>query len=690
MKRFFCAGLIGGPVLALLVLATPAVAQDANLCDVAGEAPDVIVGDLQSVNNYGSVGEYYGYSVGTTSCNIGTCWLNWYSGTNQHPVIGQNMYRIKDGRLDQIGQSWLKHGFFALSEDVCSPDCQPTNGEHLGVNCSDPYTAGLNGQQSNLGPRSEVNPATGEFSYPFTGIGESGDNVFRRIRVHQDDLDPALNQDAVYFVDGQYVTADDAQAGNGNNNSSWRRVNVSASNYNLSLTGSTFRMQNAIRAWRTLQSTVKMKLLGVPNDGNLYIGGDTFLNPDNSRRYVYAILNLTSDRGARSFTVSVPQGSVVTEIYFHDVDSHSGEPYDTTDWNAYHDYPNSRVVWETQTYDENPLANAIYWGTTYTFGFTVDSPDTVLGSTEIGLFKPEVVPGDGFNINTGNVPIPDVCNLDGICGAGETCGNCPADCTGTGAPTGFCGDGICDTGDGEDCTNCSDCNGVQSGPSGDQYCCGAGGGSNPIACSDSRCTAGGLECGSTAVDYCCGDGTCASGESLCSCAADCGPIPAKELTCGDGEDNDCDGLADCSDLDCCTNGACFTGVDNDNDGVADCDCDDGNSTVWGMPSAPGPILLSHNQISGTTISWSPPASPGAASVGYDTLRSEIVRSFGYTATCMTDPNPTDLLASDTQDPAVGTVFGYLVRATNNCPGVEGTGSLGTDSSNNDRGGPVCP
>jgi hypothetical protein len=674
-------------VLALLVLALPVSAQTNNTCE-AGEAPDVIVGDLQSVQNYGAVGDYYGYSVGTTSCNIGSCWLKWFSGNDQHPVIGQNMYRIKDGRLDQIGQSWLKHGFYALSETLCSDDCLPTNGEHLGINCSDPYTAGLNGQQTNLGPRSEVNPFTGEYQYPFTTIGESGDNVFKRIKVHRDDLDPALNPGATYFVDGQYITNDDAVAGNGNNNASWRSINVSSTNYNISLTGSTSRMQNAIRGWRTQQPSVKMKIVAVPNDGNLYVGSDTFLNPDNSRRYVYSILNLTSDRGARFFSVPVPAGSVVTEIYFHDVDSHSGEPYDTTDWDAYVDYENSRVVWETSTYDENPMANAIRWGTTYTFGFTVDNPATTLSSTEVGFFKPEVVAGDGFSFFTGNLHVPDVCDLDGICDPGETCGNCPDDCSGNGPPAGFCGDGICDPLDGENCTNCADCNGDQSGA--DQYCCGDGAGTNPVACADARCTTGGLQCGATSGAYCCGDGSCDLGESLCSCAADCGPVPAKELTCGDGQDNDCDGLTDCGDIDCCTDGACFTGIDNDADGVAECDCDDGNNAVWGMPSEPGTVLLSHSGISGTTVSWSAPASPGAASVEYDTLRSEVVRAFGFTAACLPDPNPADLMSTDTDTPAVGTVFGYLIRATNACPGTGGDGSLGQDSGNNPRGGPQCP
>jgi hypothetical protein len=80
-----------------------------------GGNPDVVVWDLQSYANYEPDGDYSAYALGTTSCNQGDVPLLWQSNTNLHPVIGQNMYRWKDGRFEQIGMGWLKHGFFALS-----------------------------------------------------------------------------------------------------------------------------------------------------------------------------------------------------------------------------------------------------------------------------------------------------------------------------------------------------------------------------------------------------------------------------------------------------------------------------------------------------------------------------------------------------------------------------------------------
>ncbi|MBL8881197.1 MAG: hypothetical protein JNG88_18980, partial [Phycisphaerales bacterium] len=171
--------------------------------------PDVIVGDLQEVANYSASGGIDAISLGTYSCNIGNANLSWISSTNQHPVIGGNLYRYRvvsgSGRFEQIGMSWLKHGFFALSNTLCCPGCVGTDGTSLGVNCADPYTAGRNGTQSGLGPRFQVNAATGAYTYPPANPTWSG-SVARRLQFLQSDVDTSAG--VRYFGEGQYVTPD--------------------------------------------------------------------------------------------------------------------------------------------------------------------------------------------------------------------------------------------------------------------------------------------------------------------------------------------------------------------------------------------------------------------------------------------------------------------------------------------------
>jgi beta-lactamase superfamily II metal-dependent hydrolase len=182
------------------------------------------------------------------------------------------------------------------------------------------------------------------------------------------------------------------------------------------------------------------------------------------------------------------------------------------------------------------------------------------------------------------------CDLDGICEPGESCHTCPADCIASSGA--ICGNGVCEAGNAEDCLSCpADCNGKQTGKGSERFCCGG-----PSGCGNSRCASDGFACTEIAsTPSCCGDGacsgiedslvceldcgpapycgdgTCGDAEDACGCPADCGAPPASEiagLSCTDGDDNDCDGLADCDDPDCDSEPAC-AGPSCDGDLVCD-------------------------------------------------------------------------------------------------------------------------
>src|SRR5205807_1984703 len=150
---------------------------------MATHGPDVIVGDLPDVEELGNAGTQVGLAIATTSCNNGDQPVDWFQLPNtDHTVVPQNFYRMSGGtdnteRFEQIGQSWLKHTFFALEDDACGFGCNTSGcgtGSHLCPGCSDPYSAGLNGDQDSIGSRAWVNPFTG--SFPSNANDHSGHN----------------------------------------------------------------------------------------------------------------------------------------------------------------------------------------------------------------------------------------------------------------------------------------------------------------------------------------------------------------------------------------------------------------------------------------------------------------------------------------------------------------------------------
>ena len=360
--------------------------------------PDVIVGDLYgSISEYGPVGNQTAYSFGTESCNIGTTPLSWIASTPQHPVIGQQMYRLKDGRFEQIGHSWLKHGFTALNLNLCNT-CNPTPGTSLGVGCSDPYSSFLNGLQSDLGPRSEVNAYTGVFPYPPLISAPYSGSIARRLIVDRDDVDPALNSGARFFIEGHYIHPDDNSAtDNGWNNMSWREISFSGGSapWNVSFVGQTQREEPAIEAWQNIDPNVNIVEKQVPGDGSIFVASTATANPSGGWDYVYTVYNKDSDRGINAFGIPVSASTLVSDKYYNDVDHHSGESPVGTDWSAFDGnvvlppVPGGvrLIAWHTSSFASDPDANAIRWGTSFTFSIHTDTPP-VQSHIALRLFKP--------------------------------------------------------------------------------------------------------------------------------------------------------------------------------------------------------------------------------------------------------------------------------------------------------------
>ena len=371
--------------------------------------PDVIVGDLPDVEQLGSAGTRVGLGIATTSCNSGDQPVDWFQLPNtDHPVVPQNLYRMSGGldnteRFEQIGQSWLKHTFFALEDDACDFGCNTSGcvtGSHLCPGCSDPYSAGLNGDQDQIGSRAWVNPFTGNF--PTNANEHSGhnhDGVAHRVLVEVNDLNTALNQGATYFAEAQYVAPSEytgCQAHpnecNMSNNASYRQFLVSGtSNFSFSPTGNTVRTQPAIKVWTG--ATVNRLEPDPGNDGFWFIGYKVTNPSAGLWHYEYALYNLNLDRAIQSFSVPLGAEVNISNIGFHAPPQHPGfandgtfnsQGYSSTPWTS--NQTADSLTWNCETFATNQNANAIRWGTLYNFRFDADQPPQAANAT-VDFFK---------------------------------------------------------------------------------------------------------------------------------------------------------------------------------------------------------------------------------------------------------------------------------------------------------------
>ncbi|MBI1827446.1 MAG: hypothetical protein HY287_05215 [Planctomycetes bacterium] len=442
--------------------------------------PDIIVTNISGVNNYDSVGtgaaRIDAFSIGTNVCNRGDAPAGWDGNTNDHAVIRQGMFRLLNGRFEQIGTSWCKHNFPAGNlSGACGVECVQPNlvSNELRSGCSDSNSSGINGDRVNTGPSSEINAFTGEFPNPPSHVTPQT-TIDQRIQVHHADLDPAANNGATYFMQAHYVQPDDALAGAGENNLAYRPVAVApnpADTFDAQIAGVvTYSDKPAIYAWKDADPLVVLVEARVPDEGLFLVAGKASNLGDGYWRYEYAIENVNSDRSMGIFTIPLPIGAIVRNIGFHDVDYHSGEPWRGNDWAS--TVETLSVSWRTEDFIVNSFANALRWSTLYNFRFEANVGPAP-SSVALGLFKPgtpgkveilSIGPALSFLDCNGN-GVQDACDVS-CAGCVSPCGG-SADCDANGVPD-ECepdcnGNGIADVCDLRDCaprdSSCADCNG---------------------------------------------------------------------------------------------------------------------------------------------------------------------------------------------------------------------------------------
>ena len=375
--------------------------------------PDITVGDMPGLAQFGSAAGQVGLGVGTTSCNNGSVPVHFYQLPNvDHSIFTQNLYRMSGGssnndRFEQIGQAWIKHTFGANQDNACAFGCTPfPDDTELGVGCSDPYLASQNATQGDhvgaLGSRAWINPFTGAFPSnprPENHSGHTHTGTSHRILVNATDLNTTMNVGATYYAEVQYDSPQEyawcqTHPGECNmyNNASYKRYNVTGTtSFTFSAVGSAIRMTPATGAWTGATSSTVEPAPGV--DGRAFVVYKVTGPVAGLWHYEYAIHNQNLDRSIQSFSVPLGSGITLSSIGFHAPPNHPGFPNDGTVGNT--GFSNaawtpsqtaSEMSWSTETLAQNPNANAIRYGTMYNFRFDSDRPPTAVNAT-VGFFK---------------------------------------------------------------------------------------------------------------------------------------------------------------------------------------------------------------------------------------------------------------------------------------------------------------
>ena len=176
------------------------------------------------------------------------------------------------------------------------------------------------------------------------------------------------------------------------NNVSYRKYNVTGTtNFTFSPAAATVRANAAIGAW-TGATLVNIN----PDPGNDGVGTLAYKvtrTPAGLWHYEYAVYNQNLDRAIQSLSIPIGDGVTLTNIGFHAPPQHPGSTFDGTAGNAgFSSFPwiqtltAGALTWNSETFAQNPNANAIRWGTLHNFRFDSNRAPSIKNAT-IGFFK---------------------------------------------------------------------------------------------------------------------------------------------------------------------------------------------------------------------------------------------------------------------------------------------------------------
>ncbi|RYD15073.1 MAG: hypothetical protein EOP90_10910 [Lysobacteraceae bacterium] len=353
-------------------------------------------------------GDPLGTSSALYTANIR--WQQMFTGNvppynnDQHPYLIWNLYRFNaDGSFEQIGRSSVKHAWLTTNGN-CADSCRDSHS--LGRSCTDTYGTGNNDAPGDLGPRSEIIPATGQWGRcgsiwdpDCNGVenGNGNDSWTRRMKVPESQVSATANPGATYLMDSWYVARDDINIYNSMATVTGTPV-YSSGNWTFSGQAN-YKLGAAIDRWVNPASPGPnaMNTEIVAPEGHAKVAVKVTDLGGGSWRYEYAVMNfdfaravttgsepnlrVLSNKGFDTFSVPLPAGATASATAFRDGDANA-----TTDWRT--STTGGRVQWtangRSASWNAREQRPTLDWGSLYSFGF-VSNRAPVAGQARLNV-----------------------------------------------------------------------------------------------------------------------------------------------------------------------------------------------------------------------------------------------------------------------------------------------------------------
>jgi hypothetical protein len=326
-------------------------------------------------------------------------------GNDQGGKLVYAFYRYSQGRLEQLGQSHVKHAFNSVNLDTAdgSLDCRAENrgGRVVPSGCEDLYQANTNANQAFLGPRTEIIAHTttwlrdgsiwdltgpegspdGHCDYPpsnFSFGGEvpcfapASDSMDRRLSVAEADLSTV---DARYFIEAWYLNRGDIDIFNSHGH---KEVTPSFSSVWTFSEAAPFKQGPVIDEFVSLKNPDSASLLDTVDsgEGQLRVSSTVSVAGPGLWQYDIAMMNFDFDRAIDSIEIPIVSDANIQSISFTDSDENAANDWLIT------------VSGNTLKFTA-PEAAQLMWGSLVSFSYIADRApipvDANLGVAAEGL-----------------------------------------------------------------------------------------------------------------------------------------------------------------------------------------------------------------------------------------------------------------------------------------------------------------